>query len=116
MCCSPSKRLNKADDAFSWHGGKIVTVARFIDGLRQVNGIIAGLAGMPWWRFLAFNALGAALWVGLWTTVGYVAGDHIGVLYDQFRHYELYLLIAAVIVAVGLLARHLIRRRHQEHQ
>jgi membrane protein DedA with SNARE-associated domain len=110
------QRLDKTADVFTRHGGKIVAVARFIDGLRQVNGIIAGLVGMPWWRFLAFNALGAALWVGLWTTVGYLAGNHIGVLYDQFHHYELYLLIAAVVVTVGLIIRHLVRRRRDHRQ
>jgi membrane protein DedA with SNARE-associated domain len=110
------QRLDKTADVFTRHGGKIVAVARFIDGLRQVNGIIAGLVGMPWWRFLAFNALGAALWVGLWTTVGYLAGNHVGVLYGQFRHYELYLLIAAIVVTVGLPIRHLVRRRRDHRQ
>lgn len=110
------QRLDKAADVFTRHGGKMVAVARFIEGLRQVNGIIAGLVGMPWWRFLAFNALGAALWVGLWTTVGYLAGNHIGVLYDQFCHYDLYLLIAAVVVTVGLIIRHLVRRRRDHRQ
>ncbi|MGH9062121.1 MAG: cation diffusion facilitator family transporter, partial [Acidimicrobiales bacterium] len=65
-------RLDKAQDFFAHHGGKVVTVARFIEGLRQANGIIAGISEMPWRRFLVFNCLGAALWVGLWTAVGYV--------------------------------------------
>ena len=109
------QRLQRAEDVFTRHGGKIVAVARFIDGLRQVNGIIAGLVGMSWWRFLAFNALGAALWVALWTTVGYLAGNHIEVLYGQFRRYELYLLVAVVVLAIGLIIRHLARRR-SNHQ
>ncbi len=58
------KRLARAESFFTRHGGKIVIVARFIEGLRQANGIIAGITRMPWLRFLAFNALGAALWVG----------------------------------------------------
>ena len=109
------QRLKKAEDVFTHHGGKVVAVARFIDGLRQVNGIIAGLVGMSWWRFLAFNALGAALWVGLWTMVGYLAGNHIELLYGQFRRYELYLLVAVAVLTVGLITRHLVRRR-SNHQ
>ena len=58
------ERLDRAESFFTRHGGKIITVARFIEGLRQANGIIAGLTRMPWARFLAFNALGAALWGG----------------------------------------------------
>ncbi len=108
-------RLEKAEGMFTRHGGKIVAGARFIDGLRQFNGVIAGMAGMAWWRFLSFNALGAALWVGLWASLSYLAGDHIAALYEQFRGYELYLLGAGVIVVVGLITRHLLRR-HRARQ
>ncbi|MYW14733.1 DedA family protein, partial [Streptomyces sp. SID2955] len=66
------KRFEAAEAFFARHGGKIVTVARFVEGLRQANGIIAGTTGMRWRRFLAFNALGAALWVGLWATLAYL--------------------------------------------
>ena len=33
---------------FERHGGKIIIAARFIEGLRQANGIIAGTTGMHW--------------------------------------------------------------------
>ena len=88
------ERLDRAESFFSRHGGKIVTVARFIEGLRQANGIIAGITRMPWPRFVAFNALGAALWVGTWTAVGYLAGNHIQAIYTQANRYALYLLAA----------------------
>jgi membrane protein DedA with SNARE-associated domain len=55
------ERIDKAQGFFERHGGKIITVARFIEGLRQANGIIAGISGLHWAKFLAFNALGAAL-------------------------------------------------------
>lgn len=105
------ERLDKAEDFFARHGTIVVPVARFIDGLRQANGIVAGLAKMPWWRFLACNALGAAAWVGLWTMAGYVAGDHITVIYDEFRRYQTYLLIAVGVLIVVVLARWGWRRR-----
>jgi membrane protein DedA with SNARE-associated domain len=93
------------------HGGKVVTVARFVEGLRQANGIIAGITGMPWRRFLVFNALGAALWVGLWVTLGDLAGSHITAIYDTARRYELYLAIAVAVVLVAVIGRYLARRR-----
>lgn len=58
------ERLDKAERFFTRHGGKVVTIARFVEGLRQANGIVAGLAKMPWRRFVAFNALGAAALAG----------------------------------------------------
>ncbi|MGH3773651.1 MAG: DedA family protein [Pseudonocardiaceae bacterium] len=107
------KRLAKAEDFFRRHGGKIVTVARFIDGLRQLNGIVAGIAGMSWQRFLAFNALGAAAWVGVWTSVGYFAGGHLTVIYQQFHRYQtlVFLIVGAVIVAAGV---HWLWRRQRQ--
>ena len=105
------ERLDKAEGFFSRHGGKVVTVARFIEGLRQANGIIAGITEMHWAKFLAFNALGAALWVGLWTSLGYAAGSQIGPIYTQITQYSLYVLIALGVAIVALLARWLVRRR-----
>ena len=61
-----AKRLNKFENFFTKHGGKIVAVARFVQGLRQFNGIIAGISKMKWKKFLLYNLIGAALWVGLW--------------------------------------------------
>ena len=108
------KRLEKAEAFFTRHGGKIVTVARFIEGLRQANGIIAGLTKMPWPRFVAFNALGAALWVGAWTSVGYLAGNHISTIYTQVNRYALYLLGAIALLVVALIVRHFWRRRRAQ--
>ncbi|MGH3446639.1 MAG: DedA family protein [Nocardioidaceae bacterium] len=104
-------RLDKAEAFFSRHGGKVVTIARFIEGLRQANGIIAGITAMPWRRFLAFNALGAALWVGLWAGVGYAAGAHITGIYETAHRYQIYLGIAVAVVIVAVIVRYLLRRR-----
>lgn len=61
------KRLNKLEKYFTKRGGLVVAVSRFIQGLRQFNGIIAGISEMSWKKFVLYNVIGAALWVGLWT-------------------------------------------------
>ena len=109
-------RLDSAEQFFIRHGGKIVVVARFVEGLRQANGIIAGITGMTWRRFLSFNAVGAALWVGVWAGLGYLAGTNIGPVYDQVRRYELYLLIAVAVLILALIIRRLLRHRRGAHQ
>ncbi|MGW3114832.1 DedA family protein [Streptomyces sp. NPDC001091] len=107
------KRFEAAEAFFQRHGGKIVTVARFVEGLRQANGIIAGTTGMAWHRFLAFNALGAALWVGLWSTLAYLAGSHITAVYDEIVRYQRYVLIAVGLLVAALIVRHVVRRRRE---
>jgi membrane protein DedA with SNARE-associated domain len=106
-----AERLDRAAGFFDRHGAWIITLARFIEGLRQANGIVAGITGMAWLRFVAFNALGAALWVGTWVSVGYLAGSHIGPIYSYITRYSYYALIALAVVLVALIARHLMRRR-----
>jgi membrane protein DedA with SNARE-associated domain len=106
-------RLDAAERFFTRYGGGIVVIARFVEGLRQANGIIAGITGMHWARFLAFNALGAALWVGLWVTVGDLAGSHITAIYNGITHYSLYVLIALGVIIVALIVRHILRRRRR---
>lgn len=105
------ERLDKAERFFERHGGKIIVVARFIEGLRQANGIIAGISGMRWLKFLACNALGAALWVGTWVSVGYFAGQHITSIYNGITNYSLYAAIAAVVVIAAWILLHLRKRR-----
>src|SRR6266478_602438 len=95
------ERLDSTERFFDRHGGKVIVIARFIEGLRQANGIIAGIAGMRWLRFLAFNALGAALWVGTWVSLGYLAGKHIGTIYHYITRYSYYALIALAVLIVG---------------
>jgi membrane protein DedA with SNARE-associated domain len=61
------ERLAKLEDQFRRKGFYIVLTARLVVLLRQLNGIIAGSVKMPWRRFAVANALGAALWAGVWS-------------------------------------------------
>jgi membrane protein DedA with SNARE-associated domain len=107
------QRLDHAEDFFNRHGGKVVTIARFIEGLRQLNGLLAGIVGMHWAKFLAFNALGAVLWVCTWAGVGYLAGENIVEIYSAFERYK-WFVIAAVIVVAGFLITRRVRRKRAD--
>jgi membrane protein DedA with SNARE-associated domain len=105
------ERLNRATQFFERHGGKIIIVARFIEGLRQANGIIAGISGMHWAKFLVFNAIGAALWVIVWTSVGYFAGSNINTIYNEATRYSTYFAIAFVVLVLAYIVRRVMRVR-----
>lgn len=107
------ERLGKAESWFDRHGGKVVVIARFVEGLRQANGIVAGITRMHWLKFLSFNALGAVLWVAVWCVVGYVSGNHIDAVYSVVSRVFLYVVGAVVLFVLGRLALHL-RNRHRE--
>lgn len=95
-------RLAKVESVFRRYGGEIVMVARFFVGLRQLNGIIAGTVAMPWPRFLLYNAVGAALWSGVWGLGAYFLGHHMSAILPWFHRFG-YAAIALVALAVVVL-------------
>ena len=60
---------------------------------------------MHWTRFLTFNAIGAALWVAVWTSVGYLSGTHIDTIYKYATRYDTYFAIALAIALLAYIAR-----------
>jgi membrane protein DedA with SNARE-associated domain len=107
------ERLDSAERFFDRHGPIVVVVARSIDGLRQFNGVVAGVSRMRWWRFLIFNAVGGMAWVLVWVLLGYLAGAHLGTIYAEVRRYQSYLLIALGVVVTAVVTWSLLRRRRQ---
>ncbi len=56
------ERLDKAEVFFNRHGGRSSWSRRFIEGLRQANGIIAGISDMYWRRFPSTTPLEPPGW------------------------------------------------------
>ena len=71
-------RLRKVEAVFARYVPVTVGFARFFPILRQLNGVVAGTLAMEWRRFLLFNALGGALWVLVWSLLGFYLGAHVG--------------------------------------
>ena len=105
--------LDRAEAAVARYGGPVVVVARFIVGLRELNGIIAGVSGMHWLRFAIYNAVGALAWVAVWVSTGYLAGDHIEAIYKDLTRYSVYLFIALAVLLTAYLLTRLSRRRRR---
>jgi membrane protein DedA with SNARE-associated domain len=73
--------------------------ARFFNILRQLNGIVAGILGMSWLRFLLFNALGGVLWVTVWVLAATYFTEHLAVLTTLAHHTK----VVAIILVIGIL-------------
>jgi membrane protein YqaA with SNARE-associated domain len=94
--------LDRVERFFQRYGGIIVVVARFFEILRQLNGVVAGTVGMTWWRFLAFNAVGATLWVGLWGWGVFYLGRHMEQVHTVIKRFEPYAVTTGVLALVGV--------------
>ena len=102
------ERMSYAEGFFDRYGDGIIVGARFVEVLRQLNGIVAGTLGMHWARFIAFNALGAALWVGVWSAVGFYAGEHVAQIHAFVTRFTWAIALAVV---AGLVVAYLAYRR-----
>ena len=105
-------RLIRVDQLFQRYGGAFILVARFFDGTRQLNGIMAGTLEMPWWRFTFWNLLGAVLWVAVWGLGTWWLDRDIGTVVavmERIEPWAIVLLVAAL--AAG--AVYLLRRRRK---
>jgi membrane protein DedA with SNARE-associated domain len=108
--------LDRAEAITSDYGGIVVAVARFIVGLREANGIIAGITQMRWLTFVIFNVLGGCAWVATWVSIGYIAGDHINSIYRDINHFSVYVFIALAVLLAGYIGWRLLRRRSRRDQ
>ena len=97
------RNFDRVEAVVRRRGPFMVVIARFVVVLRQLNGIVAGTTGMPWPIFLAANAAGAALWVGVWTTLAYKFGHSTDVL--PFLWHHLSAVMAVGVPAAGRGAR-----------
>jgi membrane protein DedA with SNARE-associated domain len=91
--------IEHVEGFFARYGGAVVLFARFVVVLRQLNGVVAGILGMNWWRFLAYNAAGAALWVGFWSLLAYWFGRGFITLLHRFEP----IVVVAIVLAVAIL-------------
>jgi len=105
--------LDRAEAIVDRYGGIVVVIARFIVGLREAIGIIAGITQMRWLTFTIYNVIGAAIWVATWVTIGDVAGDHIDTVYADINRYSLYVFSALVVAVAAYIAWRVIRRRRR---
>ncbi len=105
------ERLGRVEALFERYGAAFIVVARFVDGPRQLNGIMAGTLEMPWWRFSLWNLCGALLWVGVWGLGVYALDRDLDPLLAFIQRFEpLAIALTAAALLAGLI--YLWRRRH----
>jgi membrane-associated protein len=67
--------LDKTHAFFEKHGTKAIIMARFVPFVRTFAPFAAGVGEMSYRRYLAFDVIGGALWIGSLTIAGYLLGE-----------------------------------------
>lgn len=104
-------RLERARAHFDRHGGVSVALARWVGALRAVVPVVAGAAGLPYPRFLAWSVPAAVAWAAVVGGIGFHFGDDAADAVDDAGRWISAVVVGALVV-VWLVHRH----RHRDHK
>ena len=100
------ERIEKSEAFLDKWGRLAIFLGRFFPFIRTFVPFLAGMGGMAWHHFFAFNILGGITWSTLFTLLGYFFG---GIPFVQ-KHFEL-LIIAIIVGSLGPTVVGLLRSR-----
>jgi membrane-associated protein len=81
------------------YGGKTIIYARFVPIIRTFAAFVAGVAQMPYLRFLPFSVCGAAGWVAFMTLLGYKLGK-VAFIRQHFEKVVFLIIVISLLPAI----------------
>ncbi|MGZ5405038.1 MAG: DedA family protein [Nocardioides sp.] len=96
------KRLEEAEAQLRTRGGWAVVVGRWTPFVRSVMPSLAGMSGMPYAKFLAYDLLGAGSWAIISVLAGYAAGMSYERVVAWFGTFGAVLLGGALVAGVAV--------------
>jgi len=109
LALDPGAACRRSKETFVRHGARTLMLAKFVVGLDAATPPLAGVSGTSRLRFIAFDAIGAALWSGVYGGLGYLVGkdlDHAATYGARLGMFWVILLFAALAM---YLSRKLVR-------
>jgi len=96
--------VDRARAFFETHGGRAVVLARFMPIVRTFVPFVAGVAVMPYRKYLLYNVIGAVAWAALCIGAGYLFGN-VPVVKNNFSLVAMGIVIVSLLPAVLAWAR-----------
>jgi membrane protein DedA with SNARE-associated domain len=96
-------RLDRLATAYRRHGVVIVFAARHVAGFRSAAFLTAGIARIPFAKFLAADGLAAGYGVPLSFGLAYLFTDHIQALLEDMHRVERWIGLLVLLAAAGAL-------------
>ena len=100
---SPDSCVRQTESIFTRWGARSLTLAKFVPGFASVATAMAGIVRLSPWRFLLFDAIGAALWSGVAIALGYIFRNAVNEVLDVLAamgRYGLAVIVGAFVVYV----------------
>lgn len=102
------ERLARAERWFARHGTKAIPICRILPLVRAYMSFPAGVAEVPYLRFLALSALGGVPWIAFWGILGRALGSQYHNVQSNLHYVDI---AALVLIVAGIL--YLLRRRRR---
>ena len=103
----PSHKFERVESFFLRHGEISTFIGRLLPVVRHLISIPAGLSGMNHLRFSFYTLLGAGIWCGILTGVGYFIGENQQLIM-QYAHKAV---VWIALFSVALVAVYIFLRR-----
>ena len=87
--------LEKSKAFYEKYGVWAFITGRFLPVIRTIIPLLAGASGISLVRFSYLNIIGAVIWIGLLTPLGY----YLGKAYPQLINYSIYFFIGFIVLA-----------------
>lgn len=99
----PESRRLWIERMIAKYGGLVVFCARHVAGLRAPTFVVSAVHGIPYWKFILFDALGMVVSLPIFMYIGYWSSDKLSVALAQAGSAQRYILggvIALVLIFV----------------
>ena len=87
--------LRRTQAFYERFGGITIVIGRFVPVIRTFAPFLAGVAGMPYSRFLPYNVVGGAMWISSLVYAGYLFGN-----IPWVKHNLTWIVLAFVVVSL----------------
>ena len=112
-----TKALDRTERYFAAHGEISTMMARMLPVIRHLISLPAGIARMSLPKFILYTGLGAFIWCGILTWIGYFLGQNEGVLRnEEVRRYVSRALLVLIPALALVVAVYVLRHRRKVAQ
>ena len=94
------RELAWADDWFQRYGEATVFFTRLMPVIRTFKSLPAGIAAMPFGRFIFYTFLGSLPWSTLFVYIGQQLGENWDTLSPYFHRFDLFI-IAGILLLIA---------------
>lgn len=106
------KYITEAHEFFEKWGPVAIILARFVPIARTFVPVLAGVSAMDYRKYVSFDIVGALLWGGGVTVLGYFLGN-VAFIRDHVEAIFLLIVLVSVIPMLASIARALLGRRSE---